>query len=52
MKKRQVDYEITENDVNRISDYCEKDEVEIYDEYNEFGGLEPIQTIKKSEVRK
>jgi len=52
LKKRQVDYEITENDVNRISDYCEKDEVEIYDEYNEFGDLEPIQTIKKSEVRK
>ena len=52
LKKRQVDYEITENDVNRISDYCDKNEVEIYDEYNEFWGLEPIQTIKKSEVRK
>jgi hypothetical protein len=36
LKKWQVDYIITEDDANRISQYCEKDEVEIYDDYNEW----------------
>lgn len=44
------DYEITNEDSRRISEYCEKNEVEIYDEYNEWWDLQPIQTMKKSDV--
>ena len=44
------DYEITQDDASRISEYCEKDEVEIYDEYNEWWDLQPIQKIKKNEI--
>ena len=46
------DYEITSDDAHRISSYCEKNEVEIYDEYNEWWDLQPIQTMKKSDVVK
>lgn len=51
-KKWTRSYEITDNDVERISQYCEKDEVEIYDDYNEWWDLKPLQTIKKNEVKK
>lgn len=44
------DYEITNEDSRRISEYCEKNEVEIYDEYNELWDLQPIQKIKKNEI--
>ncbi len=44
------DYEITKSDADRISSYCEKNEVEIYDEYNEWWDLQPIQKIKKNEI--
>ena len=44
------DYEITNEDSRRISEYCQKNEVEIYDEYNEWWDVLPIQKIKKNEI--
>ena len=49
-KEWSTDYEITKSDEDRISSYCEKNEVEIYDEYNEWWNLEPIQKVKKSDI--
>ena len=43
-------YEITQNDASRVSEYCQNNEVEIYDEYNEWWDWQPIQKIKKNEI--
>ena len=45
------DYEITQDDAQRISNYCNEEEVNVYDDYNEWWDLDPIYTLKKNEVK-